>query len=198
MYSKIKNAYYKETFVVYEPDIWNNNQILRDSHNCYSYMLNDINNDLINIYKNEDKEDRKILNPQPGHYCGMTKIVNYKETTCEGLIDRVLCDNPNVKYMGKDNNFVCEKNYYKGALAVEKEHQYHFYRQDNYMYWSHKDGGGYATNLDDSKNIIIDPKESNRGKYDDFCGYFCIPENYFQDTNMARNSYRDDKLWYKS
>ena len=196
MYSNIKKSYsVKELFVKYEPHIWNSNTI-QNSHNCYSYMLNDINDDLVQIYSDEDIEDRKILNPQPGHYCGMTKFVNYYETTCDNIIKRVLCDNPNITFHQELPE--CKSNFYRGALAVHKHDMYHFYRQDDNNYWSHKDGGGIITNLDNSNHIIIDPKDADRGEYNEFCGYFCIPENDFKNTNMARNRYRDNQLWYKS
>ena len=63
-----------ETYVPYEPDKWNSNINLTKSHNCYSYFLDDINNDLIHVYKQNygNNEIQKSLNPQPGHYCGMT------------------------------------------------------------------------------------------------------------------------------
>ena len=197
MYSNINKIYNNsELFVKYEPDIWNNNKYLQNSHNCYAYMLNDINDDLVYIYEKEDKKDRKILNPQPGHYCGMTKYVNLDDTTCNKIVNRVICDNPNITF--HSNLPTCTSNYYRGALAVNEGKQYHFYRQDEDGKWSHKDGGGIATQLDDSDNKIIDPKDADRGEYNKFCGYFCIPENDFKDTNMARNRYRDNKFWYKS
>ena len=115
MYKRLKETYKPQ----YEPHIRNNNKFLKESHNCYSYFLNDINNNLSNIYKQQPNEEiKKSLNPQPGHYCGMTKLVNYNETTCKSLIERVLCDNPDIQFIeAKDNNsFNCPPNYYKGAL----------------------------------------------------------------------------------
>lgn len=197
MYKRLKETYKPQ----YEPHIWNNNKFLKESHNCYSYFLNDINNDLSNIYKQQSNEEiKKSLNPQPGHYCGMTKLVNYNETTCKSLIERVLCDNPDIQFIDtKDNNsFNCPANYYKGALAIDKGNMYHFYRQDENGEWSHKDGGQEVTNLDYGGNKIRDPKYSDRGRYNEFCGYFCVPENDYNDTNMARNNYFEKRLWYRN
>lgn len=195
-----------ETYVPYEPDKWNSNLNLTKSHNCYSYFLDDINNDLIHVYKQNygNNEIQKSLNPQPGHYCGMTKFVNYKDTTCSGLIDRVLCDNPSIKVV--DKNFDCGPNHYKGALFIDEGKMYHFYRQDENGNWSHKDGGGVVTNLDSSGKIIkdvmnIDRSYLDNGKvrqYDKFCAYFCVPENKYKDTEMARNNYLEGRLWWKS
>ena len=195
MYKKLRETYKP----IFQQHIWNDNQNIRGSHNCYSYFLNDINHDLKNIYEKEDDKMRKVLNPQPGHYCGMTKRVNYEETTCDKIIERVLCDNKDIKVIDKKNeDFDCGPDYYKGALAVDEGKMYHFYRQDKGGMWSHKDGGRDATNLDYGGNKIHDPKFSDRGRYNKFCSYFCVPKNDYKKTNMARNNYKEGKLWYKS
>ncbi len=195
MYKKLRETYKP----IFQQHIWNDNQNIRGSHNCYSYFLNDINHDLKNIYEKEDDKMRKVLNPQPGHYCGMTKRVNYEETTCDKIIERVLCDNKDIKVIDKNNeDFDCGPDYYKGALAVDEGKMYHFYRQDKGGMWSHKDGGRDVTNLDYGGNKIHDPKFSDRGRYNKFCSYFCVPKNDYKKTNMARNNYKEGKLWYKS
>jgi hypothetical protein len=38
--------------------------------------------------------------------------------------------------------------------------------------WTHKPGQTAATNLDNSGNVITDPRTANRGVYTDFCGFF--------------------------
>ena len=95
-----------------------------------------------------------------------------------------------------DDNFDCGPNFYKGALAIDKGKMYHFYRQDENGMWSHKDGGLGITNLDYSGNKISDPKYSDTGRYTEFCSYFCVPKNEYSKTNMSRNNYRKNKLWY--
>tara|TARA_Y100000591_G_C21849946_1_gene711056 strand:+ start:774 stop:1358 length:585 start_codon:yes stop_codon:yes gene_type:complete len=193
MYKRVTETYKP----IYQQHIWNDNKFIKESHNCYAYFLNDINHNLKNIYEQEDEQNRKILNPQPGHYCGMTKRVNYKETTCENLINRVLCDNNNIKVIDSMNdNFDCGPNHYKGALLINPEKSYHFYREDEGGMWSHKDGGNIVTNLDYSGNKINDPKYSDTGEYTKFCSYFCVPNNDHSKTNMARNNFYKDKLWY--
>lgn len=201
MYKRINECY-----VPYEPSVWNSNPNLTQSHNCYSYFLNDINNDLIRIYKqNSDNiEIQKSLNPQPGHYCGMTKYVEYKDTTCPSLNKRILCDNPSIKIVNKDDE--CDEGYYKGALFIDEGRMYHFYRQDDDGNWSHKDGGMEVTNLDSSGEIIKDVMNSDRRyisennirEYNKFCSYYCVPENHTTSTRMARNNHLEGKLWWKS
>jgi hypothetical protein len=193
MYKKVKETYKP----IYQPHIWNNEDSIAISHNCYAYFLNDINNELKDLYDNTSDDKLNSINPQPGHYCGMTKKVNKEETTCSGIIERVLCDNKNIKVINSENdNFNCDSNYYKGALAVDEGEMYHFYREDNNGMWSHKDGGRDVTNLDYSGDKITDPKFSDRGRYNRFCSYFCIPMNNYKDTNMARNDYNKGQLKY--
>lgn len=202
MYKSIIEAYLPK----YEPNIWNSDYDMRQSHNCYSYSLNDQYNELGQLYQKEDSMGKKTLNAQPGQYCGMVNRVVYELTTCDNFIDRVLCDNKDITYEGTNNNFVCKDNYYKTALAVDPNKTYHFYRQDkgdNNDLWSHKDGGGYATNKDFSNNLIYDPKEADRRydsnkSYSDFCGYFCVPSNDIEDTNTARYNPIDNRFVWKS
>lgn len=203
----------------FSPNVWNNNIHIKGSHNCYAYMLNDINSDLINIYennyKNNNNSKNKYINPQPGHFCGMTKKVNKEaDTTCDIIFQRVLCDNPSIKVF-TDNKTILKHDarvmnttdlnqivydndtHYLGALSIDdKDKMYHFYRQDNNMLWSHKDGGKAATNLDNKGNLISDPKTADRGRYNTFCGYLLLPKNHVVKTNMARNNYSMDQLYY--
>ena len=179
---------------LYEPLKWNNNINIKKSHNCYSYMLNDISHKLSNICK---KGNCKYINSQPGHYSNMTKKVNTKDTNCKGLLNRVKSDNP--KIYDIDFKEKCKEEYYKGALSVTPQKSYHFYRQDNTGYWSGKDGSRKATNLDASNKLIIDPKKADRkykhSNFNEFCGYFCVPNNKLYKTNMGRNNYKEEVLY---
>tara|TARA_B100000900_G_scaffold279938_1_gene239488 strand:- start:145 stop:723 length:579 start_codon:yes stop_codon:yes gene_type:complete len=192
MYKRVKECYQPK----YNPDKWNKNDNLRRSHNCYSYFLNDISEELIDIFEGESNQNQKILNPQPGHYCGMTKYVNIEDTTCESINKRVLCDNPDIFIISDHEE--CPKNYYKGGLRVNEKDMYHFYRQDNDGTWSHKDGGRNATNKDQYGNIIKDIKEMETSKYKTFCNYYCVPNNSYKKTNMGRNKRVDGSSWYKN
>jgi hypothetical protein len=57
------------------------------------------------------------------------------------------------------------------ALVIWPDVDFHWYRQDQNGCWSHKPGRGYATNLDNSGNVIPDPQNCDRGPYVDFCTY---------------------------
>lgn len=76
---------------------------------------------------------------------------------------------------------------YKVALVIDNQYKYgdkykydyHWYRQNSDGTWSHKPGTTPVTNLDASKNIIMDPLECDRNvedglNYNYFVGYYAI------------------------
>jgi hypothetical protein len=184
----------------YEPEIWNDDNDIQYSHNCYSYFLNDINQNLKCLCKNGKC---KYINPQPGHYSRNIEV-NLDNTTCDIIENRLLDDNINIHVADFDQK--CAPNYYKGALTVDPNYQYHFYRQDSNGFWSHKDGGLPVTNLDASNKIISDPKLADKNypdkkkpvNYSDFCNYYCIPSNQHTNTFMGRRNPKNKNLKYKT
>ena len=175
--------------------------IVEGSHNCYVYFLDDIVTytfeqcELIckkNNNCDEKNSECSKLKPQPGKHAFYNNLRNEmnRTFTCKGMIKGILDDNPSIK---KINNFSekCPKGYYKGALVIEKNRTYHFYRQDKDSSWSHKPGTLPITKKDASGNDIYVPhladmnynKLNNGGiNYDTFCSYFCIPSNSVYDT----------------
>ena len=72
---------------------------------------------------------------------------------------------------------------YKVALFANNYpyRDYHWYRQDNYGFWSHKPGSNDVTCLDYDQNRILDPVDCNRKsiyeeslRYEVFIGYFAV------------------------
>jgi hypothetical protein len=52
---------------------------------------------------------------------------------------------------------------------------YHWWRLDQKNgFWSQKDGGNPATNLDDSDQLILNPLEADRGFYTESGGFYCV------------------------
>ena len=161
----------------WQPMYWDN---LREQDlkitNCYSYAFNVVD-------KNSDpNNDHKI---QPG------EISN-------SLLENDNCDNI-IKNIEKDNNIKLKKvhlldslpcDHYRIAIVIDDngEHKdYHFYRQDNDTYWSHKQGKGNVHRHDASNNLIHNPEIADRNysndenndkyNYSIFCGYFSVPYN---------------------
>jgi len=63
------------------------------------------------------------------------------------------------------------------ALALDLtpgDQDYHWWRRNSDGYWSHKPGGGAATDKDASHNLIIDPLLCNRGRYTTWGGYMVV------------------------
>lgn len=63
------------------------------------------------------------------------------------------------------------------AAYVEAGVDYHFFRMHKDGYWSHQKGrGGEITHLDYSQNRIRDPQQADRKWYQDFVGFFKVPD----------------------
>jgi len=71
----------------------------------------------------------------------------------------------------------CDECRHQVALVISPNWDYHWYRKDRDGRWSHKMGGTPATNLDNSGNIITDPRTADRGSYTVFCGCFCVSKS---------------------
>ena len=179
---------------VYNPKKWNNLPF-QYSHNCYEYALDDFTDKDAKLCESAYRICKKIpcynrsgerlydmgqicralhLKSQPGYIRGYPSVKT-DQINCKTYNKRTLADNPDI-YPVKSNNIRCKKGFYKIALVVGPKQSYHYYLQNKNGYWSHKDGGSEATNLDQNGNKIIDPKYASR-KYPDFCGYYCVPSN---------------------
>ena len=189
--------------VEYKPGEWSHPYI-QGTHNCYSYFLNDIQESIKNkcttLCKKEfgddcPKKTKKCgnLKPQPGHYSNLTKNGNLNnnniEYKCDILDKKIKEDNPSIL----NSNLLdkCPKKYYKGAMVVDDNHTFHFYRMNKDSSWSHKPGTNKVIDYDaDNKKIYI-PSFANRDysdkpnkiKYNSFCNYYCIPNNNYISTN---------------
>ena len=181
----------------YEPKKWNSNPNIKNSHNCYTYMLDDINpygQKICDTYG--IKNCKSTSKPIPGHYSGNIQ----HSSTCKSILRGMKMDNPDIyktTFYAK-----CKKGYYKGALVTDPYETYHFFRQDNNGYWSQKNGHDDATNLDGNGYLIIDPKYA-KPTYDvsdryKFCDYFCIPSNKHKKTNTARLDKNSNKYHYRN
>ena len=197
---------------VYEPERWNKNKYVRKSHNCYSYALNIIDNELAgrckriikkakktrkkhengngtknnrtNKNKKRKKGDCGVLKPQPGAYS--KTIRDRGKYNCKKVTFRMIKDNPVMKPIAK--GVPCPINYYLIAMAcIPDGSDYHFYRQDASGLWSHKNGGNVARNTDESGNLIHDPEKADRGRYSVFCGFYTLPN----DSQFKRMSSRN-------
>lgn len=114
----------------YVPKIWNDPKKpeIQFSHNCYTYMLNDLS-----------KTKRVNGKPQPGYFEKyMNKIkssnkFNIEGITCKDIRLGVKQDNPHLTVLSlkKGQQHIPPPYKYKGFMMVSPDRDYHFARQDN-------------------------------------------------------------------
>ena len=195
----------------YQPETWSNPYV-EGSHNCYSYFLNrqvkavkeKCNEICLKSHKNnakcpKDNSECTDLKPQPGDFDLIKKTGSDKTKEriykCPNMQKKILNDNPSL--IPAAFNIKCPNKYYKGAMVVDPDNTYHFYRQNNNGTWDHKPGISPISNVDAKGNTIYIPHFANRDYTDDkdndddainytnFCGYYCIPENTYIHKNLA-------------
>jgi len=146
----------------YNPKLWNNNNSIKNSHNCYTYSLGKI----VNGLKNK---------AQPGYASGFDYISN-SNFNCKSFKKRLEKDSP-ASYLEKFDN-KCLPGFYKIFLAIDPKNDYHWWRQNSDQKWSHKPGSSNVTNLDASNELIDNPVLSNRKfthrNYHKPCFFACI------------------------
>lgn len=192
---KFIKSYMNDFEIDYKPEDWNLKPNIKNSHNCYTYFLNK-NNKFVaekcdKYTKKNDSSKCGELKPQPGDFAELIKngTLKYKnrDFTCPSMLDKVLKDNPSIKPV--KYNEKCPKNSYKGALVVDPNNTYHFYRQNGKSpkgegTWSHKPGVLSVTDVDASGDTIYFPHLANRNykkgddggiNYTAFCSYACVP-----------------------
>lgn len=201
-----------------EPDqlLWKD-PLVEGSHNCYSYFLNRqvkavrekcqeiCNKKYKSIQKCIDESECGSLKPQPGEWkmIQLTGTDKGKEPIykCPEMHQRIMEDNPTLK--PALFNEKCPKGYYKGALTIEPDSTYHFYKQINNGLFYHKPGLNPVSTVDspfdgEKGRPIYVPHFANRDysndvnkndddgiNYTSFCGYYCIPQNAIIHKNLA-------------
>lgn len=147
---------------VYEPQKWNSNDDIQYMDNCYNYA----NNQLTYTYA------------QPGRASGAAVLAPYTvdEVRTAALNDQLTL----VGYQLPDNNYSCPGGGTLLFMTVDPdaESDYHWYRLDKAAgKWTHKIGGGEASDRDASNNLIANPLTANRNygqyNYTDNGGFYC-------------------------
>lgn len=192
----------------FQPQLWADPYI-EGSHNCYSYFLNrqvkavkeKCNEICLKKHKTScPKKDSECsdLKPQPGDFDLIKRTGSDKGKEriyqCPNMQHKILTDNPSLKPVMFNQK--CPNGYYKGALVVDPENTYHFYKQDKTATFSHKPGISKLSQVDSSKQKIYVPHFADRDYRDDenndeainytnFCGYYCVPGNKLVHKNLA-------------
>ncbi len=90
-----------------------------------------------------------------------------------GAVSDCLIDSPTA-------NNKCPKTGHLVALVIAPNWDFHWYRKGPNGYWSHKPGGTQATNLDNSGNLIPDPRTADRGPYTQFCTFMTVKHGHIK------------------
>ena len=136
----------------YDPGKWNNNPTVLAGNNCYNY-----GNDIItNTFA------------QPGRGTGQDGPYPY---ACTGTTTAAVRDG----LKSITNPDISPAEGHIAALVVSTTpgfSDYHWYRRETNGMWSHKPGRTAARNTDNSGRPISDPRNCDRGAYNNFCGFF--------------------------
>jgi hypothetical protein len=155
----------------YNPDLWNKDENIKNTHNCYSYALGKI------IKKLKSKA-------QPGYASGFSYI-NNDEYSCKKFRERLKKDSPG-SYLEKFDNS-CIPGFYKVFLALDVKNDYHWWRHNKDSYWSHKPGSTEVTDLDADGKKIKNPVLSNRNfkhrNYYKPCFFACVYSDLTRSIN---------------
>ena len=158
----------------YEPWKWNGTHA-QFNHNCYAYVLNQI------VSQRKGK-------PQPGYF-GQIKYDDVTNYTCPIFYKRLKKDMPSMYLVSFNER--CKKGFYKGFIALDPKSgdpDYHFWRQDNNGYWSHKPGRREATDLDASGKKIINPLLADRNykhfNYKKACFFYCLNQDIVKTSSI--------------
>lgn len=153
-------AHQPEDFPDFDPAVWKRDDVFR-SANCYAFAANDPHGHV------------GTYGPQPGdrHFQYLREIT-VREVSEKAEIDGFI---PAGKYPSH------KPGHYLVALAVCRNHDYHWYRQMPDGTWWHKPAPGKPlSNRDYDGKVITDPRQANRRnkryEYRQFGGFFHVPK----------------------
>ena len=145
---------------LYEPQWWNDGWAgqKQPHNNCYNYGTN---------YRTDTFA-------QPGRAAGAQ--YSYPPTCANvrpAAVADSLIDTPSA-------NNKCPKEGHLVALVISPGWDYHWYRKGRAGYWTHKMGNSPATDVDNSGNLIPDPRTANRGSYTIFCTFMVVMHGHIK------------------
>lgn len=138
----------------YEPHLWNNRTFVQRRNNCYNYASNIITN----TFAQPGRANRHNITRNPVELYGDSV---YYGVLLDGLTP---VPAPTQCLPNAGLNLI--------ALVIWPGRDYHFYRLDDNGFFSHKAGRSPARNVDNSNNLILDPRTCDRGPYTVFKGFF--------------------------
>ena len=159
----------------YLPHLWNDNDNIRTTHNCYTYALGKIVPGLRS-------------KAQPGYASGHDHIED-DQYKCKFFQNRLKKDAPGSYVENFDNK--CLPGFYKIFLALDVGNDYHWWQQNDNAMWSHKPGSSNAVNVDADGKEIHNPLTANRNysslNYSKPCFFACIYSDLARSLNNIYN-----------
>lgn len=127
----------------YEPGVWNDDYEIMDNNNCYNYGC--------------DIQTNTYAQPGRAHgiFLNWPNDMNYQAVTAGAIANGLVPINC-------DEGCGCKECWRQVALVIAPNHDYHWYRKDRDGKWSYKMADEPATNLDNSDNIITDPRRKKK------------------------------------
>lgn len=141
---------------LYEPDWWNNDPTRLNCNNCYNYSTN---------YRTDNFA-------QPGEASGVSHSLTCPTVTAAASADGLI-NSP-----GANNH--CPDEGHLVAMVIWPGTDYHWYRKGRNGYWSHKPGGTPVTNIDNSGNLISDPRTADRDGYTVYCTFMVVMHGHIK------------------
>jgi hypothetical protein len=154
----IRSTGYSEEKAIWAPGIWNNDERILRSHNCYMYALNDLvranfkrcrstlglaDEGKVQLSPENRTEACRYTFHEPGYYFQNViegvETTGYEvstETTCSVMTYRVAADNANIKWSNSQGTKLieqdeCPEAHYMAALYTDEKAGFHFYRRDH-------------------------------------------------------------------
>jgi hypothetical protein len=144
---------------LYEPQWWNDGGQKQGNNNCYNYSTN---------YRSDTFA-------QPGLAAG----AEYTALTCASVRPAAIADD---LIDAPSANNRCPKEGHLVALVIAPGWDFHWYRKGRNGYWTHKPGSTPATNVDNSGQLIPDPRTADRGPYTNFCTFMIVMHGHIKIT----------------
>ena len=114
----------------------------------------------IELCKKDLEKHNICRRSQPGYLSGYSRLTK-KDYNCKEIEKRTLDDNPQI-YKIDSINDTCDDRFYKGAMVVAPDRDYHYYRLNDENIWTHKPGYKKSTMYDSSNRKILDPQFAKR------------------------------------
>ena len=144
---------------IFEPNWWNDGGLKQLNNNCYNYSTNY----RTDTFAQPGRAAGIIITP-PTSLCSIVKPA----AELDDIIDAPTANNQ------------CPQTGHLVALVMASGFDFHWYRKGPNGLWTHKVGPAPVTNLDNSGNLISDPRTADRGPYTDFCGFMVVMHGHIK------------------